>query len=791
MSDPQKPRTFSLALAPEPEPAVDPVCGMRVNPAAAAGTLTHAGTTYYFCSRHCVAKFAADPQRYLAGPPGAAGDACCGAAAADIPPVPGATYTCPMHPEVIRDGPGTCPACGMALEPVLPTTTEDDSELRDMTRRFRWAALLTLPVFALAMGPMLPGVTVPHQLMAIADWVGLLLATPVVFGLGAPFFARAARAVRHGTTNMFTLIVLGTTAAWAASAAALLAPELFPPDYRDAHGRLPTYFESAAVITTLVLLGQVLELRARRRTGDAIRSLMNLAPPTARRVTPDGREDDVPLAAVRVGDRLRVRPGEAVPTDGVVVEGTASVDESMLTGEPLPVVKRPGDAVTGGTINGTGTFLMTATRVGADTLLARVVRLVAEAQRSRAPVQALADRVAAWFVPAVILVAIVTFWVWLMVPGGGPTFALVNAVAVLVIACPCALGLATPVAVTVAVGRAARAGILIRNAEALETLARADTLLVDKTGTLTEGRPRVVTVEPTEGVTAEEVLARAAGVEQGSEHPLAAAVLAAARERAVAIPEVADFEAVPGSGVRGRVAGRAVVLGDAGLLAAAAVALPPAAADRADSLRRDGQTVVFLAVDGRYTGLLGVADPIRPTTPEALARLRAEGLAVAMLTGDDRTTAEAVAGRLGITEVWAGVRPEQKAEIVRRLRSAGRVVIMAGDGINDAPALAAADVGIALGSGTDVAIGAAAVTLVRPDLRGLVRARILARAAARIVRQNLVFAFAYNTLGVPLAAGVLYPVFGLLLGPAFAAAAMSLSSVSVVANALRLRSLPL
>jgi len=681
----------------------------------------------------------------------------------------------------------------MALEPMIPQAgTEDDSELRDMRRRFVGATILTLPVFVFAMAPMLPGVTFPHWLAEAGNGIGLVLSTPVVFWAGWPVFVRAVQALRHGTANMFTLIALGTGAAWAYSTVAALAPGSFPAGFADAHGSIPTYFEAAAVITTLVLLGQVLELRARRSTGAAIRALLALAPATARRVRDDGTEEDIPLGHAHIGDRLRVRPGEKVPVDGTVAEGSGVVDESMLTGEPIPVTKRTGDAVTGGTVNTGGSFVMTASKVGSATVLARIVRLVAEAQRSRAPVQKLADRVAAWFVPAVVAVSIVTFVVWAAFgPSPALAYALVNAVAVLIIACPCALGLAAPMSVTVGVGRGATAGVLIRSADVLERMEKVNTVVVDKTGTLTEGKPRLVTLQPERGFTEVELLRVAAALEKGSEHPLAAAILAGALDRVVTPPAVEGFESVAGKGVRGRVAGRRIALGNRAMMAVEGVSDLSDLATRAEELRRDGQTVVFVAVDGRPAGLVGVADPIKATTPDAVKQLHAAGVRVVVLTGDSRTTANAVAKKLGIAEVIAEVLPEQKVEAVRKLRAEGRVVAMAGDGVNDAPALAAADVGIAMGTGTDVAMESAGITLVRGDLRGIAKARTLSRAAMKNVRQNLTFAFIYNLLGVPIAAGVLYPFFGLLLSPMIAAAAMSLSSVSVIANALRLRAIRL
>ncbi len=796
----------------------DPVCGMAVDPGTAAGSVARAGATYYFCSRHCQAKFEADPGKYTGPVPATGGGSCCGGSKAEersvgplparvggdgsccggakldrprlpSPPTAGSKWTCPMHPEVVRDGPGTCPKCGMALEPVVPQAGgEDDSELRDMRRRFVVAAVLTLPVFALAMLPMIPGLTLPHWLTKSANWIGLVLATPVVFWAGWPFFVRATQALRHRTANMFTLIALGTGAAWGYSAAATFAPAAFPAGFVDPHGVIPTYFEAAAVIVTLVLLGQVLELRARRSTGAAIRALLALAPATARRVRDDGTEEDIPLGHVHSGDRLRVRPGEKVPVDGTVAEGSGVVDESMLTGEPIPVTKGAGGAVTGGTVNTTGSFVMTATKIGSETVLARIVALVGEAQRSRAPIQKLADRAAAWFVPAVVAVAVLTFILWAIF-GPSPAFAyaLVNAVAVLIIACPCALGLAAPMSITVGVGRGASAGVLIRSADVLERMEKVDTVVLDKTGTLTEGKPRLVTLQPARGFTEVELLRLAAALEKGSEHPLAAAILKGAQDRVVTPPAVEGFESVAGKGVRGRVADERVALGNRAMMEAEGVSDLNDLAARAEELRRDGQTVVFVAVDGKPAGLLGVADPIKATTPDAVKQLHAAGIRLVILSGDSRTTVEAVAKKLGIDEVVAEVLPEQKVEAVRKLRAEGRVVAMAGDGVNDAPALAAADVGIAMGTGTDVAMESAGVTLVKGDLRGIAKARALSRATMKNIRQNLVFAFAYNLVGVPVAAGVLYPFFGLLLSPMIAAAAMSLSSVSVIANALRLK----
>jgi len=770
----------------------DPVCGMTVDPATAQHHTQHGGRTIYFCSAGCKAKFEADPQRYRGAPqPGTREH---GSAAAPI------EWTCPMHPEIVRSGPGDCPICGMALEPRTVTAAEPENpELRDMSRRLRWSAVLTVPLLLLAMGEMIPGNPLAHALPPRALLlVQLLLAAPVVLWGGWPFFVRGSRSIRNRSLNMFTLIALGTGAAFFYSLAAVVAPGLFP-ETAFGHGGVPNvYFEAAAVIVTLVLVGQVLELRARAATGRAIRSLLDLAPKTARRLEARGEERDVPLESVAIGDRLRVRPGERVPVDGIVVEGVSAVDESMITGESLPVEKGPGATVTGGTVNGTGGFLMEAKRVGAETLLAQIVRMVSEAQRSRAPIQRLADRVSAWFVPAVIVVALGAFLAWGLF-GPEPRWAhgLVNAVAVLIVACPCALGLATPMSIMVGMGRGAQSGVLVKNAEALERFEAVDTLVVDKTGTLTEGKPRLVSVIA-RGLEEEEMLGLAAALEKASEHPLAAAIVAGAAARGLATPSAEHFRSVTGKGVMGRVAGRLVAVGNDALLAeqgviAAAQKGGSGDADlaflraEAERLRALGQIAMFVAVDERPAGLLGVADPLKESTPEALRALHAEGLQVVMLTGDARATAEAVARRLGLEEVRAEVLPAQKAEEVKRLREKGRVVAMAGDGVNDAPALAAADVGVAMGTGTDVAIESADVTLVKGDLRGLVRARRLSRATMRNIRQNLFFAFFYNALGVPIAAGLLYPWTGWLLSPMLASAAMSLSSVSVIGNALRLR----
>ena len=796
---------------------VDPVCGMTVTPAEAAASVQYDGRTYYFCAEACAERFRADPERF-AGPhageeqakppedlsgiytcpmdpevrqhgPGACPK--CGMALEPetvAAPATRVEYTCPMHPEVVRSEPGACPICGMALEPRTVTVEEENPELADMTRRFWISLLLTLPILPLMISDLLPGRPLEHRFGATAlAWFQLAVATPVVLWGGLPFFERGWASLVNRHLNMFTLIALGTGAAYLYSVTATLLPGLFPDSFRTHGGQLAVYFEAAAVIVTLVLLGQVLELRARSRTSAAIRSLLSLTPPTARRIGADGDERDVPLADVRVGDRLRVRPGERVPVDGIVLEGSSSVDESMVTGEPMPAEKSTGAPVTGGTVNGTGTLVIEAQRVGADTLLARIVRMVGEAQRSRAPIQRLADRVAGWFVPAVVLVAIATFIAW-SIWGPEPRMAhgLVNAVAVLIIACPCALGLATPMSIMVGTGRGAESGVLLRNATALELMERVDTLVVDKTGTVTEGRPRLVTVRPVPPFTETELMRLAAGLEQASEHPLAAAVVAGARERGVTPAPATDFRSVTGKGVAAMADGRQVLIGNAQLLEDRRVDagdLPRAA----DALRQQRQTVMFVVVDGKPAGVLGVADPIKETAREAIDALHAEGLQIVMLTGDHHATASAVAAEVGIDRVEAEVLPDRKATAIEELQRSGRLVAMAGDGINDAPALAQADVGVAMGSGSDIAIETADVTLVKGDLRGLVRARRLSRATMQNIRQNLVFAFVYNAAGVPVAAGLLYPFFGWLLSPMLASAAMTFSSVSVIANALRLR----
>ena len=770
---------------PRPAPggnlATDPVCGMTVDPHTAKHRADHAGRPYYFCSAGCRAKFLADPERYLASTERAAPT-----------PVPeGTVYTCPMHPEIRQIGPGSCPICGMALEPVLVQVEHGPNpELVDMSRRFWIGLALTVPVLALDMGSHLLGLDrlIDRQ---TANWLQLIFATPVVLWAGWPFFVRGWQSVVTRNLNMFTLIAMGTGVAWIYSVAATLFPDAFPPGFREHDAAVPVYFEAAAVITVLVLLGQVLELRARERTSGAIRALLDLAPRTARQVRADGTEEEVPLDRIAVGDVLRVRPGEKVPVDGAVIEGRVALDESMVTGESMPVDKEPGAKVIGGTLNGSGSFLMRAEKVGRDTMLARIVQMVAEAQRSRAPIQRLADQVAAWFVPAVIAVAVIAFIAWAIFGPEPPlAHALVVAVSVLIIACPCALGLATPMSIMVGVGRGAQAGVLVKNAEALERMEKVDTLIVDKTGTLTSGKPAVTALVTTAGHDQDEVLRLAASVEQASEHPLALAVVRAAQVRKLRLTPVSDFDAPTGRGAVGTVEGKRVALGTAPFMQQLGVAAD-GLASKANALRQDGATVIFVAIDGRLAGVVAIADQIKPSTPEALQTLRADAIEIVMLTGDNRATAMAIARQLGITAVEAEVLPDQKADIVLRYRSMGRVVAMAGDGVNDAPALAAADVGIAMGTGTDVAIESAGITLLKGDLNGIVRARRLSRATMNNIRQNLFFAFIYNAAGVPIAAGVLYPVAGILLSPAIAAAAMALSSVSVVGNALRLRTVRL
>jgi Cu+-exporting ATPase len=704
-------------------------------------------------------------------------------------PPPGTLYTCPMHPEIRQVGPGNCPICGMALEPLVATSDEqENAALVDMTRRFWIGLALTVPVFGLAMAEHLPGLHAALPAPGASGWIQFVLSIPVVLWAAWPFFVRGWNSLVSRNLNMYTLIALGIGVAFAYSAVAMLAPGIFPPAFRDASGQVGVYFEAAAVIAVLVLLGEVLQLRARENTSGAIRALLKLAPQTARRVREHGGDEDVPLDQVQKGDRLRVRPGEKVPVDGVVLEGHSSVDESLITGEPVPIEKHAGDKVTGGTLNGTGSFLMRAERVGAETLLAQIVHMVAEAQRTRAPIQNLADAVSSYFVPAVVGVAVVAFAVWAIYgPPPAMSFALVSAVSVLIIACPCALGLATPMSIMVGTGRGAQAGVLIRNAQALERMEKIDTLVVDKTGTLTEGKPGLTSVVPAPGFSEGQVLRLAAGLETGSEHPLAAAILRGAKERGIEAPAIADFNAVTGKGVEGSLDGRRVALGNL-RYAESLASVPPELRDKADALRRNGETVIFLVDGSQVAGMIGVADPIKASTPEALRALAAEGIRVVMLTGDNEITARAVAQKLGIAEVRADVLPQEKGAVVKALRAQGRAVAMAGDGVNDAPALAEAEVGIAMGTGADVAIQSAGITLVKGDLRGIVRARHLSRATMRNIRENLFLAFIYNSLGVPIAAGILYPWTGLLLNPMIAAAAMSLSSVSVVVNALRLRS---
>jgi len=768
----------------------DPVCGMTVDPATAKHRHDLEGTIYHFCSAGCRAKFAADPERYL-NPP-ATKPAITSPAMGALPePAQGAVWTCPMHPEIRRPGPGSCPICGMALEPADPTLEEGPNpELIDMTRRFWVSAILSLPLLALAMGGELFGW---HPLpMRTSMLVQLALATPVVLWGAWPFFERGWASLKSRNLNMFTLISLGVGVAYVFSVVATLAPDLFPPSFRTMGGAVPVYFEAAAVIVTLVLLGQVLELRARSATGRAIRALLGLAPKTARIVRADGREEDIPLEHVVVGDTLRVRPGEKIPVDGIVTDGRSSVDESMISGEPVPVEKVPGEKVTGATVNGTGSLLMRAERVGQDTMLSQIVRMVADAQRSRAPIQALADKVSAWFVPAVVLIAILAFGVWsIWGPEPALSFALVNAVAVLIIACPCALGLATPMSIMVGTGRGATAGVLVKNAEALELMEKIDTLVVDKTGTLTLGKPKLVAVTAAKGRAEAEVLRLAAALERGSEHPLAPAIVDGAEERGLELPSTTDFASHTGKGVTGTVEGRQVALGNKALLEGLGIDTSELAG-QADAMRVEGQGVMFTAIDGALAGLIAVADPIKESAAGAIAELRKGGVRVVMLTGDNQRTADAVARKIGgIDEVFADVLPDQKQAVVERLRAEGRRVAMAGDGINDAPALAAADVGIAMGTGTHVAMESASVTLVKGDLGGIVRARRLSRAVMRNIRQNLFFSFIFNAAGVPIAAGVFYPLFGLLLSPIIAGAAMAFSSVAVIGNALRLRTVRL
>lgn len=757
----------------------DPVCGMSVDPTATAHRASHDGQDYFFCSAGCRTKFIGDPMRYLNPPVEAE------------PAVPGAIYTCPMHPEIRQEGPGSCPICGMALEPETVTAeAPPNHELIDFTRRFWVGLVLTLPVFAMEMGGHLANLHmfIPGQM---SNWIQFTLATPVVLWCGWPFFERGWTSLRTRRLNMFTLIAMGVGVAWLHSVVAVVAPTLFPPAFLKADGSAPVYFEAAAVITVLVLVGQILELRAREQTSGAIRALLDLTPKTARRIRADGIDEDVSLDQIAVSDRLRVRPGEKIPVDGELLEGRVAVDESMVTGESMPVTKDVGDRVVAGALNKTGSFIMRADKVGADTLLAQIVQMVAQAQRSRAPIQRLADTVSGWFVPTVIAIALLAAVVWGLVgPEPRLSYALVAAVSVLIIACPCALGLATPISIMVGVGRGAHAGVLIKNAEALERFEKVDTLVLDKTGTLTEGRPSVTAILPALGFVETDILRLSASLERGSEHPLADAIVRAAKDRDIPLTEAADFDSPVGRGVRGTIEGHQVALGNTRFLGELSIdvsALEP----KAEALRHDGATAIFVAIDGKAAGVIGIADPIKATTPAAILALKAAGLRLVMMTGDNRTTAEAVARRLGIDEVQAEVLPQDKASVVQQLRSQGRIVAMAGDGVNDAPALAAADVGVAMGAGSDVAIESAGVTLLGGDLQGIVRARRLSRAVMGNIRQNLVFAFGYNALGIPVAAGLLYPVFGWLLSPALAALAMALSSVSVIGNALRLRAVRL
>lgn len=760
----------------------DPVCGMTVDPDKTEHIYSAENETWYFCSSHCHDTFVADPDHYTQPHP---------APTASARPAPDSEgdviYTCPMHPEIRQKGPGDCPICGMALEPETVTGEEGPSaELIDMTRRFWIGLALALPVFVMEMGGHLFGLD--HMLATqTANWIQLLLATPVVLWAGWPFFYRGWKSIQQRSLNMFTLIAIGTGVAWLYSIVATLLPGIFPEAFRQSDGAVAVYFEASSVIIVLVLLGQVMELRAREKTSGAIKALLDLAPATARRLDDQGNEEEVPLDQIAVGDRLRVRPGDKVPLDGEVLEGRSNIDESMVTGEPLAVTKVRGDQVVGGSINGQGSFVMRADRIGRDTMLSQIVQMVANAQRSRAPIQGLADRVAGYFVPAVILVAIIAFVVWSI---WGPTppmaFGLIAAVSVLIIACPCALGLATPMSIMVGVGRGAQSGVLIRNAEALERLEKVDTIVVDKTGTLTEGKPRVTAIHTASGFDEQTVLRLAASLERGSEHPLANAIVEIALNDELKLEEPTDFDSPNGKGVVGQVDGRSVALGNKVLMDSLDVSLDTLS-DDAEKLRQDGATVIFAAISGELAGILAIADPVKETTAEAISALQAEGLRVVMLTGDNRTSAEAVARKLGIDEVEAEVLPEDKGKVVKRLQKEGRVVVMAGDGVNDAPALASADVGIAMGTGTDVAIESAGVTLLKGDLKGIAEAHRLSRATMRNIRQNLFFAFIYNAAGVPIAAGILYPAFGLLLSPIIAAAAMSLSSVSVITNALRLR----
>jgi Cu+-exporting ATPase len=763
----------------------DPVCGMKVDPSKAAASVEYQGVTVYFCSQGCAAKFRGAPEKYALAKPDEA---------PSLPPEktgPQGEYTCPMHPEIKQIGPGSCPKCGMALEPLEVKAEEANPELADMTRRFWISVALAAPMLALMFSDFLPTMPMQHLFSAkVWAWIEFALATPVVLWCGLPFFVRGWQSIIHRSLNMFTLVALGTGTAYVYSVFATVVPQIFPASLRGAGGQIDVYFEPAAVIVALVLLGQVLELRARSQTSGAIRALLGLAPKTAKRLDDKGSESDVPLEQVQVGDRLRVRPGEKVPVDGTVLEGHSSVDESMISGEPIPVEKDKDAKVTAGTVNGTGGFVMRAERIGADTLLAQIVKMVSEAQRSRAPIQRLADRVAAYFVPAVILSAVITFIVWYFV-GPQPRFAhaLVNAVAVLIVACPCALGLATPMAIMVGTGRGARAGILIRNAEALETFGKVDTLIIDKTGTLTEGKPTLSAVIPQPGINENDLLQLVASLERSSEHPLAAAIVKGAKAKKLSLVDIVGFNSTTGKGVKGTVTGKQVAVGNTELFRDLSID-PAPLLDRAEALCKEGQTVMLVAVDGKAAGIVAVADPIKESTPDAIRELTEAGMKIIMVTGDNATTAKAVADKLGI-EFEADVLPQKKAEVVKEHQQKGSVVAMAGDGVNDAPALAQANVGIAMGTGTDVAMEAGGITLLKGDLRGILRARHLSKSTMRNIRENLFFAFVYNAVGIPLAAGVLFPSFGLLLNPMIAAAAMSFSSVSVIGNALRLRTMKL
>jgi P-type Cu+ transporter len=773
-------RQTHVATPAAPALSIDPVCGMKVSPDTAKWSAEHGGSTWYFCGQSCLKKFEASPEKY--------DGTQLHVQQSTFEASQASKYTCPMHPEIVRDKPGSCPICGMALEPLIATDDETaNPELISMTRRLWIGTVLTLPLLAIMLSDLMPSHPL-HGLISSGGvgWLELALTTPVVLWAGWPFFERGWSSIVHRSLNMFTLIAIGTGAAYLYSVAAVIAPGIFPVSFRDASGHLGLYFEAAAVITLLVLLGQVLELQARSRTSSAIKALLSLAPKTARRIAPDGTEMDVPLAEIHVGDRIRIRPGEKIPTDGSVIEGRSSVDESMVTGESVPIEKSDGAPVIGGTINGTGTLVMQAERVGSDTLLAQIVKMVSEAQRTRAPIQRVADRVASWFVPAVLLASVITFIAWAIL-GPAPHYAhaLINAVAVLIIACPCALGLATPMSIMVGTGRGAHEGILIRDAEALEVFEKVDTLVLDKTGTVTEGKPRLTAIVAAQGFDQADVLQAAASLENSSEHPLASAIIAAAKERGIELVAASDFMSITGKGILGLVNGKRIGIGNIALMRQVG-AVCDGLHDQAESLRKDGQTVVFIAIDDRCAGLIAVADPIKASSFEAIRQLKNEGIRVVMVTGDNHTTAAAVAGKLGI-DFESDVSPSEKAEVIKRLQAENKIVAMAGDGVNDAPALAQANVGIAMGTGTDVAIAAGGITLVKGDLRGIVRARKLSQRTIKNIRQNLFFAFVYNAAGVPIAAGVLYPVFGLLLNPMIAAAAMSFSSVSVIANSLRLR----